>query len=125
MCILARTIPKETDKKKQAREQSSFACDCFGKSICPRQDRRDRSLLDDQHYQRQHNKDGGGDLCAQRELGFKGLGLGLAEVAVGLAGDGADAAFFRRLQKHGNDHKKRCDDQHDGNNSSHKNKPPR
>ena len=79
-------------------------------------------LLDDEHQQAQHHEHHGGNLGAQSKLGFEGLGLGLAEIAVGLAGDGADAALFRGLHENGNDHKKRCDDQHDRKYSSHKNK---
>ena len=77
------------------------------------------------HQQAQHHEHHGGNLGAQSKLGFEGLGLGLAEIAVGLAGDGADAALFRGLHENGNDHKKRCDDQHDRKYSSHKKKPPR
>ena len=82
-------------------------------------------LLDNQHEQGQHNKDAGGNLGTQRKFCLKGLGLGFAEVAVALAGDGTDAAFLSGLQKHGDDHKKRCDNQHDGKGDTHKNKPPR
>ena len=61
-------------------------------------------LFDEQLQDREQNEDTGGDLRPEGQLGFHGLGLGLAQVAVGLAGQGADPGLFRRLKQNRHDH---------------------
>ena len=56
-------------------------------------------LLYDHQQDGQRHEHAGGDLGAEGKLGFKGLGLGPAEIAFAVAGESADTVFIRRLEQ--------------------------
>ena len=58
-------------------------------------------LLYDHQQDGQRHEHAGGDLGAEGKLGFKGLGLGPAEIAFAVAGESADTVFIRRLEQNG------------------------
>ena len=57
-------------------------------------------LIHDQQCQGKHHKYRSTNLGDQRQLGFYGLGLVLAEIAIQLAGNGTQTTNIALLQQH-------------------------